>query len=220
MSSIRKAAPRRTHRERSQPQARTKLGLLEKHKDYVLRAKDFHRKEKSLRTMKQKAAMRNPDEFYFGMIHSKTRNGVHIVERRNEKLDQDTLALLKTQDQNYVNYHRSINLKKLERMKQDDHIRDDISGRKHVVYVDSTKQVRDFEPTKHSEPEVGNEEVQKERRALKAELKSRMDREENLRKVQIELQLQKDLMGKGPRKKVGVDSRGLNVYKWKPRRKK
>lgn len=31
--------------ERPQPLKRTHLGLLEKHKDYALRAKDFHSKE-------------------------------------------------------------------------------------------------------------------------------------------------------------------------------
>lgn len=30
--------------------------------------------------LKEKAALRNPDEFYFGMINSKTRNGVHVSE--------------------------------------------------------------------------------------------------------------------------------------------
>ena len=62
----------RAHRERAQPAAREKLGLLEKKKDYLLRAKDFHRKEKRLKAMRAKAAMKNPDEFYFGMINATT----------------------------------------------------------------------------------------------------------------------------------------------------
>lgn len=45
MSSLRHVVKSRPYRERSQPAARAKLGLLEKHKDYVLRARDFHKKQ-------------------------------------------------------------------------------------------------------------------------------------------------------------------------------
>ena len=66
--SYRNLVNRREHRERSQPAKRRRLGLLEKHKDYVLRARDFHRKERAITNLKRKADERNPDEFYFGMI--------------------------------------------------------------------------------------------------------------------------------------------------------
>jgi len=70
-ASIDKAIPKRKYRERSQPAARQKRGILEKHKDYKLRADDFHRKEKKLQKLMTKARLRNPDEFYFKMINSK-----------------------------------------------------------------------------------------------------------------------------------------------------
>jgi U3 small nucleolar RNA-associated protein 11 len=73
---------RRNHKERAQPAGRKHLGLLEKHKDYVLRAKDYHRKEKHLQVLREKAAFRNPDEFYFGMIRSRTKVGVRCVVRQ------------------------------------------------------------------------------------------------------------------------------------------
>lgn len=57
---------------------RRKYGLLEKKKDYVLRARDFHRKEKALKSLKRKAEERNPDEFYFAMENAATNRGVHI----------------------------------------------------------------------------------------------------------------------------------------------
>ncbi|KAL5036914.1 hypothetical protein RTP6_004427 [Batrachochytrium dendrobatidis] len=120
MSSIRKAAPRRTHRERAQPSARSNLGLLEKHKDYVKRAKDFHKKEKALKILKEKATFRNPDEFYFGMVNAKTNKGVHTLQR-TETFDHELKSLMKTQDQNYINYQRSINLKKIKRLQEDIH---------------------------------------------------------------------------------------------------
>ncbi len=46
--------------------------------------------------------MRNKDEFYFGMINSSTRNGVHQHARPSEVLENDVVALLKTQDVGYV----------------------------------------------------------------------------------------------------------------------
>jgi U3 small nucleolar RNA-associated protein 11 len=73
MSSLRNAVKRREHKERSQPQKRKKFGLLEKHKDYVERARDHNKKKERLRKLKEKASFRNPDEFYFKMTHIQTK---------------------------------------------------------------------------------------------------------------------------------------------------
>lgn len=102
MSSRRNAIPRRAHKERAQPQSRKKFGLLEKHKDYVIRAKAYHKKEESIRRLKEKAAFRNPDEFYFKMIKTKTVDGVHRLESEANKYTQEELMLMKTQDIGYI----------------------------------------------------------------------------------------------------------------------
>lgn len=49
------------------------MGILEKHKDYVQRAKDFNQKKDKIKRLKQKVADRNKDEFYFGMVSKHTK---------------------------------------------------------------------------------------------------------------------------------------------------
>ena len=73
MSSLRNAMKRREHKERAQPASRKRFGLLEKHKDYVERARDYNKKKKRIKSLKEKAMNRNPDEFYFNMVNSKTK---------------------------------------------------------------------------------------------------------------------------------------------------
>ena len=72
-SSLRNSLHRRNHKERSQLANRTRYGFLEKHKDYILRARDYHSKQDRLIRLRQKASGRNKDEFYFGMNKEKTK---------------------------------------------------------------------------------------------------------------------------------------------------
>ncbi|KAL8800686.1 MAG: hypothetical protein Q9182_005000 [Xanthomendoza sp. 2 TL-2023] len=103
MSSMRNAVQRRNHKERSQPTQREKWGILEKHKDYSLRAKDYSEKKKRLNILREKAAERNPDEFSYGMLSSKTdKHGRKIHDRGNSSLSQDAVKILKTQDAGYI----------------------------------------------------------------------------------------------------------------------
>ncbi|KXL50349.1 hypothetical protein M433DRAFT_158276 [Acidomyces richmondensis BFW] len=109
MSTLRNAAPRRPHRERAQPSARSKWGLLEKHKDYRLRAADHRAKKARLRILQQKARERNEDEFYFGMIHAQSVGGIKRTARGVENgggggkaLGSEVVKLMKTQDAGYL----------------------------------------------------------------------------------------------------------------------
>ena len=66
---LRNFVHRRQHKERGQLSHRKKLGLLEKHKDYVQRAKDHHSKRDRIKRLREKALLeKNKDEFYFGMV--------------------------------------------------------------------------------------------------------------------------------------------------------
>lgn len=114
--ALRNYIQRRNHKERSQPTNRKRFGLLEKHKDYVERARDHHVKRDKLKRMRQKAADKNPDEFYHGMLSSRTERGVHVASRGNEALANDVVALLKTQDAGYLRKQLATERKQLDNL--------------------------------------------------------------------------------------------------------
>ncbi|KIK30314.1 hypothetical protein PISMIDRAFT_58857, partial [Pisolithus microcarpus 441] len=101
----------RSHKERGQLAHRARFGLLEKHKDYVLRARDYHAKQERINRLRRKAADRNKDEFYFAMNKERTVEGVHIQERGNKPMPMDMVKLLKTQDEGYIRTMRATGLK-------------------------------------------------------------------------------------------------------------
>ncbi|KAL5615213.1 hypothetical protein BROUX41_005270 [Berkeleyomyces rouxiae] len=127
-STMRNAVARRPHRERAQPLERKKLGLLEKKKDYTLRAKDFNKKKAQLKQLRAKASERNEDEFYFGMMsrsgpgsrlsRGRAFNGLVDGNRGNKVLDQETARLLKTQDIAYVRSVRTHLAKDVQKLRE------------------------------------------------------------------------------------------------------
>ncbi|KAL2756750.1 hypothetical protein ACRALDRAFT_2026758 [Sodiomyces alcalophilus JCM 7366] len=128
MSSMRNAVQRRSHRERAQPHDRQRLGLLEKDKDRKLRQKDYKKKQETLKALRDKAADRNEDEFYFGMVsrqgpgsrlsQGKRWSGTVAGDRGNKALSMDVVRLLKTQDVGYVRTMRSVIVKEVQRLRE------------------------------------------------------------------------------------------------------
>lgn len=245
MSSLRKAVYRRNHPERPQPLARAKLGILEKHKDYVERAKNRHKKEDTIKKLKEKARLRNKDEFYFSMVRSETSNGVHITNR-DDKLPEKTVRLIKDQHLGYINQRESANKKRLEELRSSIHVtsilRDEPApddhplsscNPKHIIFVDDdSEKVHASEYTiapslSEDGPSDKNEAVGKSVRiyanALKKskdEFYKRLELEKKLKDVQSEYQLRKNLRSKGARIIIGKDARGLRRYAWKQCRKR
>ncbi|GAA5880652.1 hypothetical protein JCM16303_004297 [Sporobolomyces ruberrimus] len=109
---------KRQHRERAQPLHRKKLGLLEKHSDYVKRARDFHSKENRIQKLKEKASMRNKDEFYHSMVNQKTKNGIHVQSRGNEPLPVDMVKVLKTQDAGYIRTQLAMEQSRVQKLQE------------------------------------------------------------------------------------------------------
>lgn len=158
MSSLRNAVKRVTHKERSQPTNRAHLGILEKKKDYKIRAKQYHNKQDELKSLWKKANERNPDEFYFGMNKSGVKGGRHeklASVKQKEVEDQmggaDGYKLMKTQDLSYVRMQTMKDKKKVERLQSSLHFLGDNAQveRKHIIFVDDEEQKKNFSMAEH-----------------------------------------------------------------------
>jgi len=158
MSSMRNAVQRRNHKERAQPEERAKWGLLEKRKDYKLRAHDHKQKQAKLKILKQKAQDRNPDEFSFKMMSSKVdKTGKRVADRGNKALSMEVVKLLKTQDAGYIRTMLQQTRKEREEVEQRlimeeqgevRAVRDAARTKqgKHRVFVDNEEEQEEFEP--------------------------------------------------------------------------
>lgn len=63
--------------------------------------------------------------------------------------------------------------------------------------------------------------IEKAKQKTLTEIINRQEREDKLKKLEQELNIQRSLMGKGSRRKVGTDkSTGLAIWKWKTERKR
>jgi len=149
MSSLRNAVKRVTHKERAQPESRKKFGLLEKHKDYVERARDYHKKQDLLTTLKKKAEERNPDEFYFKMHNAVVTKGVHKEVKKGTSLDMATVKLLKSQDAGYIVHKKAVDDKVVEKLKKNLHLIGERNVKSHKIFVDEEEEVEKFDVAEH-----------------------------------------------------------------------
>lgn len=235
----------KTHRERHQPAERFKLGLLEKKKDYKVRAEHFNKKKATLKILKKKAIERNVDEFHTHMINSRLIDGEHFDDVKPEPEDSEEQKLLMdTQDYKYVTSRRTIEKRRIEKLKATDHMIDAANRveNSHVFFVDTEEEAKDFNLAKQLDtlPELlprrtnrltvaeiesldpdklerVTHKMSKQKRAEK--LAKRIDREKNLGVIERKLLVQKFLSEKPKMEKRGTPE-SAPVYKWKFERKK
>uniref|UniRef100_K3WAT9 U3 small nucleolar RNA-associated protein 11 n=1 Tax=Globisporangium ultimum (strain ATCC 200006 / CBS 805.95 / DAOM BR144) TaxID=431595 RepID=K3WAT9_GLOUD len=250
MSSLRNVVKRREHKERGQLRERKKLGLLEKHKDYVKRARDYNKKQDHLKALAVKAAFRNPDEFYFRMNSTRTEDGVHVSTHNHHKqLSAEALKVLKTQDLAYLHMKRAVDLRKAEKLNEGLHFID-AAGKdnKHVVFVDSKDEVESFDVAKHFDtvPEIADRAFNRlrkdtlktvslpavqdkktlkklgiERDAVYRELNDRLQRASTIDRMRAKLDLERKVQAKGKKMKIKDAEDGQPaVYRWKKQRQK
>lgn len=152
MSNYKKAwkMNQKTHRERHQPASRAHLGILEKKKDYKKRSSDHQEKQETLRLLKKRALLRNPDEFDFKMLKSKVKDGIHTELSTDDGHTPDQIKLMKSQDIKYVKLMHTSERKKIDRLQSQLHILDTgISKNKHIFFVDSGKEAKSFDVATH-----------------------------------------------------------------------
>ncbi|CAF0767040.1 unnamed protein product [Adineta ricciae] len=212
------------HRERSQLSSREHLGLLEKKKDYKERAVDYQTKGNVIRELKKKALDKNPEEYYFNMVNTKLKNGVHSLKKKYKEYTDDQLKLMQSQDLKYIKYKHQMERKKIDRLQSSSHLIDSESrpSTSHIFFVDSQKQVEKFDPVKkmRTHPALINRrsnrltieqlksmkvnlddelinKFQKQRKKKYAELQKRIDREKKLE--QVESAMEAKLLLKNPK---------------------
>ncbi|KAM4569115.1 putative U3 small nucleolar RNA-associated protein 11 [Fundulus diaphanus] len=251
MSSFRKAlkSRQRNHHERSQLGFRKTMGLLEKKKDYKLRADDYHKKQNTLAALRKKALEKNPDEFYFNMISSKLQDGVHTM-KTTEEMTEEQKKVMRSQDIKYVEMKRVAEAKKIEKLKGELHLLDAESKQrsKHTFFVDSKKEVESFDLASHlnTAPELVDraynrptlqtletksikgavqpqiiKKMARQRRHQYKILSQRIDREKRLFVISQKIQTRKDLQDKN--KKVKVKNETMHsaaIYKFDSKRKR
>lgn len=148
MASLRNAMKsQHVHQERHQPEARKHLGPLEKKKDYKIRAKDQNNKKKVLKVLRRKALDKNPDEFHYHMINSQIKDGKHYENVEDEELVVNDVM----QDLTYVAHRRSVEKKKIEKLKSQLHLLetdDDQPKNTHILFVDDEKEAKKSDPAK------------------------------------------------------------------------
>ncbi|CAE6076886.1 unnamed protein product [Arabidopsis arenosa] len=228
MSSLRNAIPRPAHKERSQPQARKRYGLLEKHKDYVIRANAYHKKQETLKILRQKAAFKNPDEFNFKMINSKTVDGYHRPKDEVNKYSAEELMIMKTQDIGYVFQKWQSEKNKIDKLTASLQCTGGQSSRRHVYYAEDREEARELELQGRSKSDISAIEIPKDIKKKMdrsyRDLEARKSRAKDLEKLYTDMSMQKELQKKGRKRKLRDDEllnpNGKPVYKWRADRKR
>uniref|UniRef100_H2XWG7 U3 small nucleolar RNA-associated protein 11 n=1 Tax=Ciona intestinalis TaxID=7719 RepID=H2XWG7_CIOIN len=224
-------ARQKPHRERGQVSGREGLGLLEKKKDYKLRARSYKEKEKQLKALRKIAQSKNPDEFYFGMIKTKLTDGEHVKDfiREEQTATPAQKMLMETQDLNYVKWKLQIEKKKIEKLENRIHFVDGTTN-KHIRFIDSNEEIPLEKPkTNTVRISLINEwaSMIKEGTASKRlvrEIEQRKTRVKELQAVVDKLTIQKILSTDKAVKDRDLvkreDASSAAIYKWKPLRKR
>ncbi|KAH9422084.1 UTP11-like, U3 small nucleolar ribonucleoprotein [Dermatophagoides pteronyssinus] len=228
----------RLHRERVNVLDK---GFLERKKDYQTRAAEYNRRKNIFTKLRKKVLDKNPDEFFFRMKSSNLIDGIHYDHRKDEELSTEELQLMHTQDLNYVNYKRSIDLKKIPKLQSELHLLDANKRKqknKHIIFVDNDNEKKNFNIAKHMKLDnqslnkdshfkpnqsINNDDLKASNQAKDIKyrrLKNKINRETLLHNVSEKMMIKKQLLNKKESAKKIKTNKKNTIYQWKMERKK
>lgn len=213
--SLKRTFHSKEHRERSQPEHRKEFGFLEKKKDYRERAKDYHQKQDAINQLREKARLRNPDEFYFRMISTKTENGIHQECSTAQSFTPEQEKLFKTQDLAYVRQRLQRDQSRCNKIMNLLACAPESQAKRRVVFVEDAKMI-----SSGAEEAPSNPNLLKPSQELTKELNARRGRIQKLQQVEQKMKLKEDLASKEPKFIAGTSPSGLPIYKWRAERKR
>uniref|UniRef100_A0A8D2N1D6 U3 small nucleolar RNA-associated protein 11 n=1 Tax=Zonotrichia albicollis TaxID=44394 RepID=A0A8D2N1D6_ZONAL len=211
---------------------------------------DYHKKQNALRALQKKALDKNPDEFYFKMIRSEVKDGVHVIKQPKDEITPEQMKLMRTQDIKYIEMKRVAEAKKIERLKAELHLLDAAGSAagQHLFFVDTEREVREFDLAAHLDtvPELVDRVYNRptiatlQREAVKGPtdpahlkklaqqrknqydlLRQRIEREKAMFVISQKIQTRKDLLDKTHKVKVKKETTtGPAIYKFKFQRKR
>ena len=90
-----------------------------------------------MKSLQKRAIDKNPDEFYFHMIRSRTEDGVHIDTPKEEECTPEQLKLMQTQDLKYISHKRLVESRKIDKLQSQLHLIDADKPNNHVFFVET-----------------------------------------------------------------------------------
>ena len=174
--------------------------------------------------------MRNPDEFYHKMVNARNVGGEHQIILKG---DQEKARLLREkQDLALVALRRTIEEKKAEKLKQNLHLIDFPKENTHIHFVSSYDDIRrearqtgqdEGHETPAAKPNSKLEQeilrAQSQNKQQYKRLADSLQKASQFRKVEQALLLDKQLKGKGKKRKVEGED-GKVSFRWFAERKK
>ncbi|XP_061453401.1 probable U3 small nucleolar RNA-associated protein 11 isoform X2 [Rhineura floridana] len=213
-AAFKKAAKsgQRQHRERAQPASRKRLGILEKKKDYQLRADDYHKKQNVLQALRKKAQEKNPDEFYFKMARvqlqkiERLKSELHLLDAEGKQPNKHTFFFDTKKEVQGFDVAAHLNTAP------------ELVGR---VYNRPTLPRLQKEAVQGANTAAQLRKLARQRKSQYHLLRQRIERERKMFVVAQKLQTRKDLLDKA--QKVKLKKETVNqpaIYKFQFRRKR
>ena len=202
-------------RERSQLSWRKDLGMLEKKKDYQIRAKIYHKKEKELNQLKKEAELRNPNEFYFSMVSDMKEKPLETKFQPLSHFTKEQRLLLKTRNKEYIDNKITQHKRRLERLRSE--LPHDGRNASRIYYSSVDEYLADRDNIKTRDEEIEKKMSSPEVQVLMERIKHYEGVVAKLEEVYNEMKIQEE-MKKNPEYTQVEDDDGNVSFVWKTRR--